>query len=83
MKDLTRVLKQEPRIAYALVFGSAARATMHEGSDLDVAIGLRQGTALDLRELGALVADLERVTARSVDLVILDDAAGARVPGLS
>lgn len=37
---LARVFDDEPRIAYALVYGSVARNTAHAGSDLDVAVGL-------------------------------------------
>lgn len=68
------VLNRDSRIAYALLFGSVARGTMHERSDLDVAVGLSSGVSLDARETGALVADLERAAGRAVDLVILNEA---------
>ena len=67
-------LLRDPRIAYALVFGSGARGSMHPQSDLDVAIGLATGVSLDILQTGALVADLERVAGRAVDLVILNEA---------
>jgi len=38
MNALRQVLADDPRIAYALLFGSSARASAHEHSDLDVAI---------------------------------------------
>jgi uncharacterized protein len=68
------VLDRDLRIAYALLFGSGARGTMHDRSDLDVAVGLSSGVLLDPAEIGALVADLERASGRSVDLVILNQA---------
>jgi len=72
--ELRRVLDRDPRIAYALLFGSGARGSMHDGSDLDVAVGLSAGTTLQAHEAGALVADLERAAGRTVDLVVLNDA---------
>jgi uncharacterized protein len=69
-----QVLEKDPRIAYALLFGSTARRTNHSGSDLDVAIGLQPGTVLSTHELGTLVADLETAAGRPVDLVLLDEA---------
>jgi predicted nucleotidyltransferase len=56
--ELRDVLASDPRIAYALLFGSAARGTTHTESDLDVAIGLQSGVSLTPRDIGALVADL-------------------------
>lgn len=68
------VLASEPRIAYALLFGSHAtrRSTAH--SDLDIAIGSSSGHGFDRHTLGALVAGLERVTRRTVDMIVLDQA---------
>lgn len=40
---LRRVLAADPRIAYALLFGSVARGTETSFSDVDVAIGLTPG----------------------------------------
>ncbi len=74
MKELQRVLKADPRLAYALVFGSEARGTAREGSDLDVAVGLVPGAAMAPRELGSLVADLEQASGRAIDLVLLEEA---------
>ena len=77
MDALRLVLERDPRIAYALLFGSGARDTMHAASDLDVAVGLQPGTTLETREIGALVSDLEQAAGRSIDLVILEDASPA------
>lgn len=71
---LRETLSRDPRIAYALIFGSAARGSSHADSDVDVAIGLHAGATLDARDLGALVADLERAAGRTIDLVLLHEA---------
>ncbi len=67
-------LARDPRIAYALAFGSATRGSLHAESDLDVAVGLAAGVTLDVRETGALAADLEQAAGRPVDLVFLHEA---------
>lgn len=61
-------------MGYALLFGSNARGDAREGSDVDVAIGLVPGTRLAAYDIGDLVSRLESRTARTVDLVILDEA---------
>ncbi|MFO1077537.1 MAG: nucleotidyltransferase domain-containing protein [Planctomycetota bacterium] len=78
LEDVIQLLARDPRIGYALVFGSFARGTQHVHSDLDVAIGgLSRG--LTVHELGELVGRLEAAAGRSVDLVLLDEAP----PGLA
>jgi hypothetical protein len=74
LDDLRRVLLAEPRVAYALVFGSAARGSSHAHSDVDVAVGVRPGPRLSALEVGTLAARLEAVAKRPIDLVILDEA---------
>lgn len=68
---VSNVLTQEPRIGYALMFGSRARGEAHAGSDLDLAIGglPRPFTTL---ELGSLMSRLEAAAGMPVDLVDLD-----------
>jgi hypothetical protein len=53
---IRRVLGLDARIAYAYRFGSTAtwRSTWH--SDVDVAIGLRDGASMDHRGIGELVS---------------------------
>ena len=68
------VLDADPRIAYGLVFGSAARGQAHTGSDLDVAIGLASDVEFDALAAGRLVSNLERASGRTVDLVLLHEA---------
>lgn len=74
MDALRKVLAEDPRIGYALVFGSSARGTAHENSDLDIAIGLESCMPLDALELGALIARLEAASGRLVDIVVVDEA---------
>jgi predicted nucleotidyltransferase len=79
MEALKRVLANDARIAYALVFGSAARGTAHARSDVDVAIGLPEGPRLTALELGDLVSRLEAAAGCPVDVVDLEGAP----PGLA
>jgi uncharacterized protein len=72
VEALRRALADDPRIAYALLFGSSARGAAHAGSDLDIAVGLQ--SRIDPLELGELVSRLEHATGRSVDLLVLDEA---------
>jgi len=62
---------EEP-VQLAIVFGSIARHTAHEGSDVDVGVVFRGEVSLS-EEL-ALQARLERVVGRAVDIVRLDEA---------
>jgi predicted nucleotidyltransferase len=71
---LRSVLIDDPRILYALVFGSRARGAAHADSDIDVAIGLKSTTRVGALELGEVVARLERASARRVDLVVVNEA---------
>ncbi len=79
LDDLRRVLAEDARVAYALVFGSAARGSSGPHSDVDVAIGLASGARLTARDLGGLGALLEDAVGKPVDLVVLDEAP----PGLA
>lgn len=74
MDALRRVLAEDARIQYALVFGSTARGTAHRASDIDIAVGLAERTRLSALELGDLVARLESAAGRPVDVVTLDEA---------
>ncbi|MEX2482193.1 MAG: nucleotidyltransferase domain-containing protein [Gammaproteobacteria bacterium] len=74
MDAIARRLAQDPRIAFALIFGSVARGEAREASDLDLAFGLDPGAALPIAALGMLAADLEQEAGRPVDLVLLDEA---------
>ena len=76
---LARALADDPRLAYALVFGSSARGSAGADSDLDVAVGLTAGVHLTALDLGELASRLEDAAGRPVDLVLLD----AAPPGLA
>jgi predicted nucleotidyltransferase len=76
---LRSTLESEPRVAYALLFGSRARERAHDHSDTDVAIELVRGAKLSTDEIGDLVSRLEAAAGGPVDLVLLDEA----TPGLA
>jgi uncharacterized protein len=69
-----QVLAEHPQVGYALLFGSRARGSAHEGSDMDVAIGLIGGARLAPLALGDLVSRLEQSSGTTVDLLLLDEA---------
>jgi len=71
---MARVLEDDPRIAYGLVFGSVSRGHAHAGSDVDVAVGLAPGAELEPLAVGRLVSDLEHASGRTIDLVLLHEA---------
>ena len=71
---LRTVLQADPRIAFGLIFGSAARGETTPFSDVDVAIGLKPGEQLDAHAIGELTSQLEQAAGRTVDLVLLDEA---------
>ena len=54
------------------LFGSVLREDFTPESDVDVLVAYRTGAHPSLLEQGALVADLERLFGRSVDLVSAD-----------
>lgn len=74
MKELQQALEADERIAYAILFGSSARGSRREESDIDMAVGLASGAQLGARELGELISTLERAAEREVDVVLLDEA---------
>jgi hypothetical protein len=76
---LRRILSDDSRIAYALVFGSTARGTSHALSDVDVAIGTTGDAPLGTLDIGELTSRLEAASGRTVHLVVLNDAP----PGLA
>lgn len=71
-QTLTDVLAADDRIAWAYLFGSAARGGAFR--DLDVAIMPREGAYDRLLDLGMLVARLEEACGYKVDLVDVRDA---------
>ena len=73
------MLEADPRIAYALLFGSRSRGSAHARSDTDVAIGLARGEQISALDAGDLLSRLEEAADGPVDLVMLDEAG----PGLA
>jgi predicted nucleotidyltransferase len=71
--EIVSALRAGPRLDLAIMFGSAARGTMHEGSDVDIGI-LPADPDLPLAAELDLQASLEQVCGRPVDLVRLDRA---------
>ncbi|MFY9344472.1 MAG: nucleotidyltransferase domain-containing protein [Planctomycetota bacterium] len=70
--EVAKVLAADPRIAYALVFGSCARGQAHAQSDLDVAIG-GLSSPFSEHDLGDLIGLLESASQQAVDLTVLDE----------
>ena len=61
-------------IALAVLFGSAARGTAHDGSDLDIGVEHRDGRRLTLIQLGRLLDDLAALSSADFDVVDLRSA---------
>jgi predicted nucleotidyltransferase len=74
MEALRRALEADSRLGYAILFGSEARGEPHAGSDLDVAVGARQGVALSALDLGDIASRLEAAAGRAIDIVDLEQA---------
>jgi len=71
------VLEADPRIAYAILFGSRGRGSAHDRSDVDLAVGLARGARPSVIELGDLLSRLETAAGGPVDVVLLDEAGPA------
>lgn len=74
MEILSRVVEADPRVGYALVFGSVARGEHHAGSDLDVAVGASGGRRLSALDLGDIASRLEAAAGCRVDIVDMESA---------
>lgn len=79
VEALREIFNADPRIAYALLFGSRARGAAHRLSDIDIAVGVSSGQHLDALAVGDLVNRIERATGVKADLVLLENAP----PGLA
>lgn len=72
METLTAVqsaLQADPDVCLAVVFGSSARGTESESSDLDIGV-----SGVPPQRLPALSVSLSRLARREVDLIPLDSA---------
>jgi predicted nucleotidyltransferase len=74
MELLRRAVEEDPRLGYAVVFGSCARGEANAGSDLDVAVGASGGRRLTSLELGEIASKLEAAVGRPIDIVDLESA---------
>ena len=74
MDVVRRTIESDPRVAYAILFGSAARGTGHAASDVDVALGAAEGRPLTALDLGDIASRLEAALGRAVDVVDVDQA---------
>ncbi|MDO8680498.1 MAG: nucleotidyltransferase domain-containing protein [Acidobacteriota bacterium] len=70
LQDLTSALAADPDVQLAVVFGSAAKGTLHRRSDLDLAV---MGVPSTTR-LAGLAVTLARIAGREVDLIPLETA---------
>ena len=71
LKDITQTLKKYDFIENALLFGSYSSGKESYLSDIDIAVYSRK--ELNLLELGDIISDLEDVTGKKIDLVILNN----------
>jgi len=69
LSQLRRALRTEPTVAFAALFGSAARGETHTGSDVDVLAALRDGA-----DRGQLGSRLSERLGLEIQLVTLEDA---------
>jgi predicted nucleotidyltransferase len=83
IRSLRDALDGFPRIEFAFLFGSAVAERLRDDSDLDIAVYLDSGGALEVEAErrhdpqleSAIQLAAERATDRDVDLVILNRAA--------
>lgn len=68
-----RVLARRHGLRRVVAFGSATRADFRPDSDLDLLVEPLPGHRLGLRQRAALIADVETLFARDVDLVASDE----------
>ncbi len=67
--QIRQVLERHGAIRLALLFGSLAKGSAHQGSDLDLAVGADH--PLDVDETIELISDLAIAIGRPVDLIDL------------
>ncbi len=68
---LTKILKNNNNIIFAVLFGSYANDTSYNLSDIDIAIYTNK--ELDILEIGSIVSDLEQATNKKIDLIVLNN----------
>jgi predicted nucleotidyltransferase len=73
--ELRCVIEGDPRIQLAILFGSVARGTSREGSDVDIAYLPHSGAGWSLHDELELEGKLATIAGCEVDLVNFGDAA--------
>jgi predicted nucleotidyltransferase len=70
------MLEAESDVSFAYMFGSFAKGHARSGSDMDIAVFLRDNSGIEgrLSRALALEGELERVVHRRVQIVVLNDA---------
>jgi len=71
------VLAAQEGIAFAVLFGSAARGALRASSDVDLAVRFAEDARCQGWELGGIIATLEEAFGRRVDLVDLKTTSSA------
>ena len=69
LSELRQALRTEPAVAFAALFGSAARGELHSGSDVDLLVELRKDAGW--RELASRLSES---VGSDVQIVALEDA---------
>jgi len=70
-KVVSNYFIDDNRIIAVYLHGSYSKQTVHPGSDIDLAILLKQGEKIDSRELLSMSADIEVELDRVIDLGIV------------
>ena len=65
------LLEKNDKIVFALFFGSVATGRENKLSDVDIGIYFNQN--VELLEIGKISAELEKITGKNIDLVLLKD----------
>jgi predicted nucleotidyltransferase len=74
LSQLRQVLRTEPNVTFALLFGSIARGDDTEESDVDLLVAARDPAAFDRFRLAVKV---EEALDREVDVIAMEDAHGS------
>jgi predicted nucleotidyltransferase len=72
VQQVRDALAAQPGIAFAVLFGSAARGALRASSDVDLAVRFAEGAVGRGWELGGMIAALEETLGRRVDVVDLE-----------
>lgn len=73
LQKVTEILRKDKRVIFAYLYGSAARGTMREDSDLDIAVFLENYVKDPLMD-ARISLKLEQVLHKSVDVRIINHA---------